>query len=95
MSLNDEQIISRVIGQAYEVLDQIIAPMCGIDGVIADCYMAAIDCYSNGDEVLEERIIERIIKDYKLNEHAPIDAFTPLALIGLLIIDKGGRYESL
>jgi hypothetical protein len=95
MSLNDEAIIARVMGQAYEVLDQIIGPMCGIEGIVADCYEAGIDCYCNDDEELENRIIEEIRIKYALGQYCTIDAFTPLALIALLIIDKGGRYGTI
>ncbi len=91
---SDEQWIKRLWNQAHEVLDKVIVPMCDIGEVgYCDCYLAGIDCYTSGDEALEERIIEAIKKEYALGEHCSFDAFTPLALIALLIIDRGGQYE--
>ena len=98
----DKQLVYRVIELAYEVLNDVILPMCGIKEVFADPYLASIDCYtcsvtsatqSINDEVLEQEIVDAIIKKYNLNEYAPISGYTPLALIALIIIDKGGQYE--
>lgn len=90
---SDKEWIKRLWDQGYEILDKIIGPMCGMDIGMTNIFMAGIDCYTASDEELEERIIEAIKKKYNLRKHCPFDAFTPLALIALLIIDRGGKYE--
>lgn len=93
----DKQLVDRVVKLAYEVLNDVILPMCDIEGAFADPYLASIDCYTcsirGNEDKLEQEIVDAIIKKYNLNEYAPISGFTPLALIALIIIDKGGQYE--
>ena len=85
--------LSKLIGQiGYEILDEIIAPVCGIEGIIADLYLADMACYTMGDEENEKKIIDKIIERYKLyrtDAELIIDSSMPIALIVLFILENG------
>jgi hypothetical protein len=88
--MENEIVVGKVMNKAFEVLNEIIAPTCDISSVfLADPYLADINTYTMGDEQLEEEIVEAIQKKYNLEERFYIDAYTPLALIGLIILDFG------
>lgn len=87
--------ISKIVTElAYEILDEIISPICDIGNVIADCNLATINDYTMGDEKEINEIINKIIEKYNLEEGEGaylsniMTEDMPLNLISLMIIEE-------
>jgi hypothetical protein len=72
---------------AYEIIDEIICPVCGISGVMADLWLADIETYTMEDDQEREAILAKIEEKYQLkeNELNYIDSYTPLIMIALFL----------
>jgi archaellum biogenesis ATPase FlaH len=72
---------------AYDIIDNIIAPTCGITDIQADLWLADIETYCNEDDKLREKILIEIENKYNLqeNELSYIDSYTPLLMIALFL----------
>lgn len=78
----------QVTNRAYEILDEIISPVCGISGVSADIYMADLDCYCGSDDKETELILDKIAEKYKVDrEYLDCISSAPLGLIALYTLD--------
>ena len=91
--IDPEQITSLVGTIGYDILDNVISTMCGIDGVIADLYLVDIGVYADGDKQTL-KIAKKILKRYKIkDEHGLYSDLMsgnwPIALIVLLILEDG------
>jgi hypothetical protein len=70
-----------------EIMKEIIEPICGISGAVADYWLADISVYTSDDEVLNQVVYEKIQEKYNLTEDEmiSIDSFVPLMQIALFI----------
>ncbi|GEM_PF-3341297 len=84
------KILTYWIGKiGYQIIDEIISPMCGIDGVIAELYLVDIGIYTMDDK-LTAKIATKIVKRYKLDKiYAELIQDWNLAQIVLLILEEG------
>lgn len=81
---------------AYEILDEIVSPVCEIPkgSIWADIFAADIACYAFEEEE-EQEIIKRICDKYKIHSIcegefiAPFEPWWPLSLIALYILING------
>lgn len=69
------------------ILDKIIAPVCGIHDVCADYWLSDIETYTMGDEESRDLILTQIAETYRLTEDQMIyiDSYTTLIQIALFI----------
>lgn len=73
----------------YEILDEVVSPMCGISGVVADLYGADILLYAQ-NEAHAEKILKKILKRYKISKYdVLLTTQSPIALIALAILECG------
>jgi len=81
--------LSKYIGNiGYDIIDNIISPVCGIDKVIADLYLADIQTYTFGDKKENNKIIKQVEKKYNIKlEYPKYFLETPLALLALYILE--------
>lgn len=72
---------------AYEIIDEVICPVCGISDVMADIWLADIETYCMEDDHEREEILAKIEIKYELkeNELHYIDSYTPLIMIALFL----------
>lgn len=74
---------------SYEIIDEIISPMCGISGVFADLYLADIVTYADTKE-LQEKILRKIYRKYNIKKNDVfLNANMPIALLALAVIENG------
>lgn len=75
----------RTICQA--ILDDIVAPACGISDIGADYWLCDIETYTMGEDKVTEKIVSEIARKYGLTEDqmAYIDGYTPLMNVALFI----------
>lgn len=93
--------ISHYIGEiGYHILDTIVSPICGIDGVMADLYLAEISTYTN-DETEKYEIMQKVFDHYGLftgnaeTDEIQMNEFAdkPIALLALYILEEGNFLE--
>lgn len=98
----EKELVSKAVGQiGYDIIDNIISPICGVSGVFADLYLADISIYTDSEEQGQE-VIKAIYERYKMPIDEVIDVETnkssyrfsvqdswPIALIVLLILEEG------
>ncbi len=82
--------INHWVGRlGYEIIDEIIAPECGIGSVVADLYLADIGTYTSGDKQ-SQKIINKIYRKYKIPKMSVLlTDHTPIALLALAILEEG------
>lgn len=93
----DKNELKQMTGSiGYDILDNIVSPICGISGIMANLYLATILDYTmDEDDPDTDKIIEEICKRYKLEylddekTVPPIFADMPIALIALYILENG------
>lgn len=86
-----DQITHWVGRLGYEIIDEIIAPECGIDCVIADLYLADVATYAM-NEKHGYKIIRKIYKKYHIPKMSVLlTPQTPIALLALAVLEEG-RY---
>ena len=79
----------QVTNRAYEILDSIVSPVCGMGGISADIYMADLDCYTIGDEKQTSLILDKIAEKYQVDrEYLDCLSSAPLGLIALYTLDQ-------
>lgn len=73
----------------YEILEEIVGPACGIGpGILADIWLADLECYCMDDDQDREKIYKGIQEKYNISDDemdAYIDSYTPLIQIALFI----------
>jgi hypothetical protein len=82
---------------SYEILDEIISPVCKIrsGSVVANPFVADIDCYTGGYKDLENEVIKRIHDKYNVDwmddekQASPIEIYQPLITVALYILLYG------
>ena len=72
---------------AYDILNNIVAPVCGIKDIIADTWLTDIETYVFEDDVKREKILNLIEERYQLNEDELfyVDSYTTLIQIALYL----------
>ncbi len=89
---NISETVTFLIGKiGYDILDNIVAPMAGIGSPFANLYLATINDHTC-DEILDIKIINKVIERYKLQKEEYLDEFLvdfPIALLALYIIENG------
>jgi hypothetical protein len=87
-----EKINLLIVGISYEILDEIVSPICGIEkgGILADLNLATLDCYYIGENDERLQILNEIASRFKIRREllSAIDD-APLAFIALNIILEG------
>lgn len=85
----DNKLLSLwIIKIGFEIIDDVISPICGIDHVIADLYLADVWVYAS-DQKEVDKIFREIRKKYKLNKYTLLDDSIPIAMIALEILLEG------
>ena len=84
--INKNQLTHWIGKLGYEIIDEIISPMCEISDVVADLYLADVITYAVDDK-LADKIIKKIKERYKIDYYIMPD--TPIALIVLVILEDG------
>jgi len=84
---NKIEIYTELRKIAYDIIDNIICPVCGISEVVADLWLADIETYVQEDDKQREKILGMIEEKYNLkeNELHYVDAYTPLIMIALFL----------
>jgi hypothetical protein len=89
MDQNRKELVEALSKIAYDILDNIVSPVCSIPrGTIwADLWLADLECYCMEDDQEREKILVGIQERYSLNEQDMnnIDSYTPLMQIALFI----------
>lgn len=71
------------------ILEEIVCPVCHIGpGILADLWLADLDCYCMDDENDRQEIYKRIIERWNLDPEqfeAYVDSYTPLIQVALYI----------
>lgn len=83
---------------AYEILDEIISPVCGIGDIWVDIHLANIGCYA--DETEEKQIFKLIGEKYKLQNYNkeydyPYNSFDSLFTIATVVLTEGESNETI
>ena len=88
--INKEELTHLIGKIGYEILDDIVCPLAGIDSPFANLYLASIDDHTM-DENLNERAIKKIQEKYCLDAEFDkmFDGREPLAVIILYILENG------
>lgn len=77
------------------ILDNIVAPICGISEISANIWLADIETYVMEDDKKREEVFKQIAETFNLNEEdldlAGIDAYSPLIMIALFIYLKNRK----
>ncbi|MHA1437967.1 MAG: hypothetical protein ACTSPD_10355 [Promethearchaeota archaeon] len=96
MAIDKKELKNAIGSIGYDILDNIVSPICGIEGIIADLYLATLLDYTLGEDSPEnDKIIKTICERYKLeylddeNEIPPIYPDMSIALIALYILENG------
>jgi len=91
--MKKEELSKYIDKIGYEIIDDIISPMCGISDVIADLYLADIQTYEY-DEKKAIRIAEKVFKKYGIkNGYAEIFIDKPIALLALFILEESNYLD--
>lgn len=86
--------MSKHVGNiGYDILDNIVGPVCGISGIFADLYLADIETYTYEDKE-QKKIFKLISKKYEVNINWGIFCNKPIALIALYIMEEGNYFEN-
>ena len=91
--------ITEVVGTiGYDILDNFIAPLAGIDPVVADLYLASPSDYLDGKDLT--KAMKKIIKEYEIDNadqpEFPLADYLsdmPLALISLYVMENGNYFK--
>ena len=94
--LNKKEIYHELMRISYEILDEIVSPVCGIPKgtIVADIWLADLECYIMDDSQEREKIYEEIKKKYQISDDemdAYVDSYTPLIQIALFIYLRSGK----
>lgn len=78
----------------YEIIE-ILEPICGIHGVMADFYLASISDYEYEDVRVWEKIIQAVDKKYKTHifEHLGFYVHEPIIMMAMAIHVERSRMK--
>lgn len=80
--------LSYWIGKiGYDILDDIIAPACGISEILADLYLANVNDYAMDEKQVDE-ILQKIGEKYDIGDYPLLEGM-PIACIALIILENG------
>ena len=96
--MKKEEITEAVGTIGYDILDKFIAPLAGIDSVVADLYLASPSDYLEGKNLTKD--MKKIIKEDEIDnadqQEFPLADYLsdmPLALIALYIMENGSYFK--
>ena len=82
-----DSLIQAIINIAYEILDEIVSPVCEIPGGIgADIYLADLACYADDKQV--QVILDKVVERYGVDRDRleSLDR-QPIGLIAMYVLE--------
>jgi hypothetical protein len=75
---------------ASSIIKEVIEPICKVEGINCDLWMADFDIWTQGDHETNELIITQIVEKYGLTEEQEVyvDSYTSLMQIALFLYLK-------
>jgi hypothetical protein len=70
-----------------DTIVKLVEPLCGVEGIICDPWLADIDIWTMGDEDTNIKVLEAIQEKFNLNDEqiTYIDSYTTLIQMALFI----------
>ena len=90
--INKKELSKHIGSIGYDILDEIVSPVCGIGAIMADLYLAEINTYTSCDEKENKKIFKLISKKYNIKMDKEYFSEAPIALLALYIMEESDYF---